>query len=104
LIKLLSFQKPKITLKNLLHDIYNAKNESNSKKFGHWVPTLGPIGVGTQKKQLGPNPRSMEWSGPNLLFILGVKIKYHKLSKTTPWHKIQKIFLYHGINYFNGHF
>ena len=29
-----------------------------------------------QKKPLGPNPRSMEWSGPNLLFILGVKIKY----------------------------
>ncbi len=30
-------------------------------------------------------------------------LMYHKVSKTTPWRKIQKI-LYHGINYFYGHF
>jgi hypothetical protein len=30
--------------------------------------------------------------------------KYHKVSRTTPWRKIQKTFLYHGINYFYGHF
>jgi hypothetical protein len=28
----------------------------------------------------------------------------HKLSKTAQWRKDQKTFLYHGINYFYGHF
>jgi hypothetical protein len=31
-------------------------------------------------------------------------MKYHKLSKTTPWRKGQKTFLYHGIKRIYGLF
>jgi hypothetical protein len=36
--------------------------------------------------------------------MIKIEYIYRKVLKTTPWHKIQKTFLYHGIKRVYGHF